>query len=337
MIEPALLEAVLAQPSDDAPRLAYADWLEERGDPRGEFIRVQCELARSLPPFKPWPFDDRMGEELRRVRDLQEREARLLHTHGPSWSAPFHELTAGVGFRRGFVESVTLPCEVVPSRIASMRRLAPVSAVTFTGHPAQLGPALDSPHIAGLQAIAFDMYLGHVGAEALSRPRQLQSIVALDLTGCGIEAAGLTALAASPTLAKLRIVILSQNPGISAGGLKILSPNSNWKHLEWLEVADCTIGHDDAQPLVAWPGLARLSVLNLLGNPVGGCRLEEIVESPYFPSHILLEIKERRLRSLLSRRAAAGTNRGSAIINRWLSNLKKSALPWGVSPSWRKR
>jgi uncharacterized protein (TIGR02996 family) len=33
----ALLQAVLASPDDDTPRLVYADWLEERGDPRGEF------------------------------------------------------------------------------------------------------------------------------------------------------------------------------------------------------------------------------------------------------------------------------------------------------------
>ena len=26
-------------------RLAYADWLEERGDPRAEVIRVHCRLA----------------------------------------------------------------------------------------------------------------------------------------------------------------------------------------------------------------------------------------------------------------------------------------------------
>ena len=43
--EALFLQAVLENPDDDTPRLIYADWLEERGDPRGEFIRVQCELA----------------------------------------------------------------------------------------------------------------------------------------------------------------------------------------------------------------------------------------------------------------------------------------------------
>ena len=38
----AFLQAIIEDPDHDAPRLLYADWLEERGDPRGEFIRVQC-------------------------------------------------------------------------------------------------------------------------------------------------------------------------------------------------------------------------------------------------------------------------------------------------------
>lgn len=42
----ALRQAILDDFDDDAPRLVYADWLMERGDPYGEFIRLQCEDAR---------------------------------------------------------------------------------------------------------------------------------------------------------------------------------------------------------------------------------------------------------------------------------------------------
>lgn len=42
----AMLLAIQADPGDDTPRLAFADWLQENGEPeRAEFIRVQCELA----------------------------------------------------------------------------------------------------------------------------------------------------------------------------------------------------------------------------------------------------------------------------------------------------
>src|SRR5262245_51174460 len=41
----AFLRDIIEHPEDDAPRLIFADWLEDNGDPdRAEFIRVQCEL-----------------------------------------------------------------------------------------------------------------------------------------------------------------------------------------------------------------------------------------------------------------------------------------------------
>ena len=47
MSDAAFLDAILAHPDDDGPRLVYADWLDEQGQAaRAEFIRVQCELAR---------------------------------------------------------------------------------------------------------------------------------------------------------------------------------------------------------------------------------------------------------------------------------------------------
>src|SRR4051812_28275900 len=70
--EQAFVQAVLETPDDEGIRLIFADWLEERGDPYGEFIRAQCELAK-LPP------EDERG------RELGEREAALWNAHGPAW------------------------------------------------------------------------------------------------------------------------------------------------------------------------------------------------------------------------------------------------------------
>src|SRR5579862_3514386 len=95
----AFLQAILESPDDDAPRLIYADWLEERDDPRGEFIRVQCELAQMA------------TDDPRRPR-LENHEKTLLQVHEKRWIEPLDEVlqTFGVGrFRRGFVGGVSLP------------------------------------------------------------------------------------------------------------------------------------------------------------------------------------------------------------------------------------
>jgi uncharacterized protein (TIGR02996 family) len=61
----ALLAGVLAAPRDDAPRLVYADWLDERADPRGDYLRTEIELA-GLNPKNPTAA--RLRDRLRRLR-----------------------------------------------------------------------------------------------------------------------------------------------------------------------------------------------------------------------------------------------------------------------------
>jgi uncharacterized protein (TIGR02996 family) len=48
--EAAFLNALAAEPADDATWLVYADWLEERGDPRADILRSAVALSRGIPP-----------------------------------------------------------------------------------------------------------------------------------------------------------------------------------------------------------------------------------------------------------------------------------------------
>jgi uncharacterized protein (TIGR02996 family) len=77
----ALVEAIAAGPdNDDLPRLVFADWLEENGEPtRAEFIRLQCQLAR-LPPDTPRLRNNRFPQE--------ERASWLIKKHWPLWTRP---------------------------------------------------------------------------------------------------------------------------------------------------------------------------------------------------------------------------------------------------------
>jgi uncharacterized protein (TIGR02996 family) len=69
----ALLRAVIENPDDDAPRLVYADWLDEHGDPdRAEFIRVQCVLHGSPRSDDEW-------------KALRARSAALLEANHTRW------------------------------------------------------------------------------------------------------------------------------------------------------------------------------------------------------------------------------------------------------------
>ena len=63
--EDRFIQAILADPDDASIRLVYADWLEERGDPRGEFLRLEAALT-GLPRE-----DERWGRMAARLRELR--------------------------------------------------------------------------------------------------------------------------------------------------------------------------------------------------------------------------------------------------------------------------
>ena len=52
-MEAGFLADIAAHPEDDAPRLIFADWLEDHGQPeRAELIRLQCRLEPDRVNFR---------------------------------------------------------------------------------------------------------------------------------------------------------------------------------------------------------------------------------------------------------------------------------------------
>src|SRR5262245_57560395 len=127
----ALLRAVLEVPADDAPRLVFADWLDEHGHPeRAEFIRVQLQMEARWPLDQPrcpecgcdpgsehrlvavgsHPPDCRWFQLWTRQADLWNGNARRwagLSESGPhAWEFLAHGRHQ---YRAGFLESVEVP------------------------------------------------------------------------------------------------------------------------------------------------------------------------------------------------------------------------------------
>lgn len=80
------LRKIMDYPHEVGPRLVFADWLEERGDPWGELIRLQCELAttyqeQKLDEYLRWFAEPPIGFP---VIGMIERCGRLLDTLTPT-------------------------------------------------------------------------------------------------------------------------------------------------------------------------------------------------------------------------------------------------------------
>src|SRR5262249_34068259 len=115
----AFLKAILDNPDDDQLRLIYADWLEERGDPRGEFIRVQYERPKADP-------------NTREYLDLVMRERQLLALHEAKWIGSLDDLGTRWEFRHGFVEKGEMTARQFVEQAERLFQLAPLRVMRFT-------------------------------------------------------------------------------------------------------------------------------------------------------------------------------------------------------------
>jgi uncharacterized protein (TIGR02996 family) len=70
----AFIRKVVDSPGDDLPRLVYADWLYERDDPRGAYLRAEVEWAKTK---SGGPKSKSFAEKKRLESGLRRRAARL--------------------------------------------------------------------------------------------------------------------------------------------------------------------------------------------------------------------------------------------------------------------
>ena len=184
--EAAFLQSIADRPDDDAPRLVFADWLDERGESgRAEFIRVQCELASSK-------LDKKRRHELR----LRERD--LLNEHRQNWIEAIELPVEDVVFERGLIARARVP--------------------NWDG-----GKLLDAPYSTRLATlIELDLsglQMGNPGVIAFAKSADFAALRKLILSNNAITNVGAIQLAAATGLPKLDTLYLFGNQiGNPTGG-----------------------------------------------------------------------------------------------------------------------
>ncbi len=239
-----LLDAVLAAPDADAPRLAFADYCDRLRDPRGAFVRAQladpaAEVAAGIHAAARDLFAAVSGEDL-------------------VW-------------RRGFVEGMSLAGRAFITLGPWILRQTPLRDVRLVAVQPYLGELAAAPHLANLRTL--DLRGNRVGpaglATLLASPH-----FAIDTLNLAVN--NLTA-ADVPTLPPLRQLDLSGN----ALGPEVAWPA--W-HFDALTLDGVGLGCEGAKRLAAsgvtavsldlgFNALTDDGVAAVVGSPLGrGCR-----------------------------------------------------------------
>jgi uncharacterized protein (TIGR02996 family) len=200
------LQTIGEAPDDDAPRLVYADWLDDHGQPdRAEFIRTQCRLAA-------------MDESDPERPALAARERELLDRHAVEWAEPLRGLIDGWDYRRGFIDFVRLGWDMtaVGEVLAEVVRLVPLEALEvqdFTAGllPAMLGVSERIAHLRDLRVGYLSEFTAEDVSDFLTSP-VLSSVRHLDVAvweEVAFYADALEALGWSPALSNVEALWLS--------------------------------------------------------------------------------------------------------------------------------
>jgi uncharacterized protein (TIGR02996 family) len=323
----ALLAAVTAAPDEDAPRLVFADWLDENGEPdRAEFIRVGVE-RKQLDRYDP------------RYAQLRNREVELVKAHEKEWVKA--DGVTGHRFRefnRGFVERLTFDgCaaflkeapavfERVPLRGAEVLDDAPAPGDDFNDSP--LLERLTALHIirrpswlaltGGLirsESSNATMLLPLLGAEALTDELRAAAIGAL-------RGGGLARMLHSPRLANLRELDLSAS-WFEDNLLEAFRDARSLARLETLDLTDTSFDVQYFAHVVGSPHLANLRRLYLKGADdvpgVGDEGLEMLCASPHMRNLEDLNLGSQPI-----------TRAGYETLARWpgLARLRRLVLEW---------
>jgi len=183
-----LFQAVLDDPDAEAPRAAFAKWLDEQGDPQGEFIRLQLEAAREL----------RRGLYCEDYARLSEAARALQAAHGREWSRDVEVIASQPRFYRGFVEGVTIDARMFLDHAPELYRAAPVRHVVMTDARDVIGEIAASPHLGRLTSLGLQGNgLGDDEVGAIIQSPHLERLKALNLSFNDAGMPALEALCAS--------------------------------------------------------------------------------------------------------------------------------------------
>jgi uncharacterized protein (TIGR02996 family) len=259
-------------PDDDTPRLVLADWLEEHGDPRGEFVRLQVQRAALA------------ADDLRQV-ELRRREAQLYRQYASRWLGPLDGLAERPRFRRGFLWIEMSAGRLLDVNLAALTKTeawAWVEGLKLNGL-ASLRRVLPVVLPLAAQVSALDLSrnrLGPEGARTLARSPHLTELTRLDLHWNELDDDSAEALADSPYLGRLTVLNLFLNH-LTGRGAAVLAQSPHLARLIHLDLQANRLGSRGAEALAHSSQLTQLARLNLENNRIGSTGANALAHSTF--------------------------------------------------------
>jgi len=278
--EDAFLQAILESPDDDTPRLIFADWLEERGNPRGTFIRLQCQRAKMTRYDDGW-------------KEILVQESALLKQFETEWSKPVLRLVEAVEYRRGFIEHVRVSATKLLRNGDRLFRIAPICSLRVD-HADQLAAIGQSAWMGRVRELDISQNpLGHRSLHSLFESELCRSLRLLRMNECGLYFNAVRVIANEANLGNLHSLSLTSN-GIGTEGAQVLAGSPHLANLKILNLHQNDLQASGAAALATAPAF-RLQRLSLGHNRITNEGAAMIANGPQFEDLHYLDVQSNGL------------------------------------------
>jgi uncharacterized protein (TIGR02996 family) len=325
-----------ADPLDPGPRLVYADWLLDHGDPRGELVRLECQIAAApdgallrrreelhqelvaagvRPAFATTRFglveslaiDD--ADLVAQGDRLFEREpivGLVVRARGPVAALGDRRWLAHV--RRLSVWGDAAAEDVIPLVTSSwLEAIRALSLSNVAGEPLVRAVA-EAPSLARLDELSLGSSEVGAAARALASARFAGQLLVLALAYARLTTE-LDVAALLGSFPRLRTLDLATNGLVDvARAVASMRPA-----LETLRLGRNGIRDDGAEALAACPSFDRLQTLDLKANSIGDRGGLALARSPYLGHLTRLALEENPIEGAA---AALVTRFGDRVVLR---------------------
>ncbi len=289
----AFLKRILAYPDDDAPRLIFADWLEEQAPAfysrnqavssqgsewspeRGRYIRIQIALSRFKEEETRETELTGLSKRDNAFNEYSEEEHRLFNRFEADWIAPFHGLATGEEFRRGFVEKLNVDARNLVLHEHVLFSATPLRHINLMNVGDCLSGVFQCSCLSRLAGLTINhSRIGTPLARALAHAEHLSGLKKLQLKSNNFDDDSIQHLVSSPILANLEELDLSDNEKMGETSARALAASPHFHSLRALKLDKNRLGPVGAEAIAGSERLAKLERLVLSNNDIGMARLQ---------------------------------------------------------------
>jgi Ran GTPase-activating protein (RanGAP) involved in mRNA processing and transport len=272
---------IALDPDNAQLRLEFAGLLEKKGNPLGEFIRIDQQL-QDLPP------DDDRREALDR------RWGELLQENGKRWFTPLRRLRLEPKIADTFFPALWMHHGIIDQVLIDLPGILPEKA----------GQLFDA--VPGLRVLEFHNIRTEAGVggwkdtmynpdvPAIVAVPQLEQVGAIKMSSLSMRTEDLEAIASSPHLKHLTELDFSYNK-VGPEGAVALAQSAMLKRLRVLELRACDVGEEGAVALAKSGNLAHLVTLNLGANAIGPGGAKALALCPHLKHLTTLAFDENNI------------------------------------------